>query len=191
MFPTYFQSAFYQEKLKSTRYYKYQKGIWGGNMPGIFNIGNNYNINNKKISSKLTFGIGEKFSGKIIKKEGSEEATIRLIDGWEFQAEIDGDIESLGTGFHKFQVEGFEDGKLKLKIVASNIKGNELSQGEFNEIIQKEGLSNEDISLLKDMIRFNIPLTKDNIKEVKGLIQFLDKLQENPNEANEFISKYS
>ena len=190
MFPTYFQSAFYQEKLKSTRYYKYQKGIWGGNMPGIFNIGNNYNINNKKISSKLTFGIGEKFSGKIIKKEGSEEATIRLIDGWEFQAEIDGDIESLGTGFHKFQVEGFEDGKLKLKIVASNIKGNELSQGEFNEIIQKEGLSNEDISLLKDMIRFNVPLTKDNIKEVKGLIQFLDKLQENPNEANEFISKY-
>lgn len=30
-------------------------------MPGIFNIGNNYNINNKKISSKLIFGIREKF----------------------------------------------------------------------------------------------------------------------------------
>ena len=159
-------------------------------MPGIFNIGNSYNVNNKKISSKLTFDIGEKFSGKIIKKEGSEEATIRLIDGWEFQAEIDGDIDSLGRGFHKFQVEGFEDGKLKLKIVSSNIKESELVQGEFNEIILKEGLSNKDINLLKDMVKFNIPLTKENIKEIKGLIQFLDKLQENPNEANEFIAKY-
>jgi len=159
-------------------------------MPGIFNIGNSYNVNNKKISSKLTFDIGEKFSGKIIKKEGSDEATIKLIDGWEFQAEIEGDLDSLGNGFHRFQVDGFEDGKLKLKIVASSGKEAKLSQGEFNEIILREGLSNEDINLLKDMIKFNIPLTKENIKEVKGLIQFLEKLKENPKEANEFISKY-
>ncbi|MFU7516397.1 hypothetical protein [Clostridium sp. HCS.1] len=159
-------------------------------MPGIFNIGNSYNVNNKKISSKLTFDIGEKFSGKIIKKEGSDEATIKLIDGWEFQAEIEGDLDSLGNGFHRFQVDGFEDGKLKLKIVASSGKEAKLSQGEFNEIILKEGLSNEDINLLKDMMKFNIPLTKENIKEVKGLIQFLEKLQENPKEGNEFISKY-
>lgn len=159
-------------------------------MPGIFNVGNTYNVNNRRISSKLTFDNGEKFSGKIIKKEGSNEATIRLIDGWEFQAEIEGDIDSLGKGFHRFQVEGFEDGKLKLKVISSNVKSDELIQGEFNEIILKEGLSKEDINLLKDMIKFNIPLTKENIKEVKGLIQFLDKLQENPNEGNEFISKY-
>ena len=159
-------------------------------MPGIFNIGNSYNVNNKKISSKLTFDIGEKFSGKIVKKEGSDEATIKLIDGWEFQAEIEGDLDSLGNGFHRFQVDGFEDGKLKLKIVASNGREAKLSQGEFNEIILKEGLSSDDISLLKDMIKFNIPLTKENIREVKGLIQFLDKLQENPKEANEFIAKY-
>lgn len=159
-------------------------------MPGIFNIGNSYNVNNKKISSKLTFDIGEKFSGKIIKKEGSDEATIKLIDGWEFQAEIEGNLDSLGNGFHRFQVDGFEEGKLKLKIVASSGKEAKLSQGEYNEIILKEGLSNEDINLLKDMIKFNIPLTKENIKEVKGLIQFLEKLKENPKEANEFISKY-
>lgn len=159
-------------------------------MPGIFNIGNNYNVNNKRISSKLTFDSGEKFSGKIITKEGSNEATIRLIDGWEFQAEIEGDIDSLGKGFHRFQVEGFEDGKLKLKVISSNVKGNDLIQGEFNEVILKEGLSKEDVSLLKDMVKFNIPLTKDNIKDIKGLVQFLDRLQENPNEGNEFISKY-
>ena len=159
-------------------------------MPGIFNIGNTYNVNNKRISSKLTFDTGEKFSGKIIKKEGSNEATIRLIDGWEFQAEIDGDLDSLGKGLTRFQVEGFENGKLKLKIIGENVKGDELNQGEFNEIIFKEGLSKEDINLLKDMVKFNIPLTKDNIRGIKGLIEFLNKINENPNEVKEFISKY-
>lgn len=159
-------------------------------MPGIFNIGNTYNVNNKRISSKLTFDTGEKFSGKIIKKEGSNETTIRLIDGWEFQAEIDGDLDSLGKGLTRFQVKGFENGKLKLKIIGENVKGDELNQGEFNEIILKEGLSKEDINLLKDMVKFNIPLTKDNIRGIKGLIEFLNKINENPNEVKEFISKY-
>ena len=159
-------------------------------MPGIFNIGNTYNVNNKRISSKLTFDTGEKFSGKIIKKEGSNEATIRLIDGWEFQAEVDGDLDSLGKGLTRFQVEGFENGKLKLKIIGEKVKGDELNQGDFNEIILKEGLTKEDINLLKDMVKFNIPLTKENIREIKGLIQFLNKINENPNEVKEFISNY-
>lgn len=159
-------------------------------MPGIFNIGNTYNVNNKRISSKLTFDTGEKFSGKIIKKEGSNEATIRLIDGWEFQAEIDGDLDSLGKGLIRFQVEGFENGKLKLKIIGEKVKDYELNQGEFNEIILKEGLNKEDINLLKEMVKFNIPLTKENIREIKGLIEFLNKINENPNEVKEFISKY-
>ncbi|MBD7916062.1 hypothetical protein H9660_12985, partial [Clostridium sp. Sa3CUN1] len=159
-------------------------------MPGIFNIGNTYNVNNKRISSKLTFNTGEKFSGKIIKNEGSNEATIRLIDGWEFQAEIDGNLDSLGKGFTRFQVEGFENGKLKLKIIGENIKDDELNEGEFNEIILKEGLSKEDLTLLKDMVKFNIPLTKENIREIKGIIQFLNKINEDENEAKDFISKY-
>lgn len=33
-------------------------------MAGIFNVGNTYN---KRITSKLSFDTGEKFSGKIIK----------------------------------------------------------------------------------------------------------------------------
>ncbi len=31
-------------------------------MPGIYNINNGYANNNKKISSKLTFEVGEKFT---------------------------------------------------------------------------------------------------------------------------------
>ena len=86
-------------------------------MPGVFNVGNSYNTNNKRISSKLTFDSGEKFSGKIIKKDDKNEVTIKLIDGWEFSAQIDGDIEGLENGLQRFQVEGFVDGKLKLKVL--------------------------------------------------------------------------
>ena len=159
-------------------------------MPGVFNVGNNYNINNKRISSKLTFDTGEKFSGKIIKKEGSNEATIRLIDGWEFSAEIDGDMDSLDKGLQRFQVEGFEGGKLKLKVIGKNVNGEETSQSELKEILSKLGLKKEDIKLVKSMINFEIPLTKENIKEIKGLIQFLDKIQGDPKEIEEFANKY-
>lgn len=159
-------------------------------MPGVFNVGNNYNINNKRISSKLTFDTGEKFSGKIIKKEGSNEATIRLIDGWEFSAEIDGDMDSLDKGLQRFQVEGFEGGKLKLKLIEKNVNGEEASQSELKEILSKLGLKKEDIQLVKSMIKFEIPLTKENIREIKGLIQFLDKIQEDPKEIEEFVNKY-
>lgn len=159
-------------------------------MPGVFNVGNSYNTNNKRISSKLTFDSGEKFSGKIIKKDDKNEVTIKLIDGWEFSAQIDGDIEGLENGLQRFQVEGFVDGKLKLKVIAKNIKGDELAQGEFNDIISSSGLSKEDVTLLKSMLKFDIPLTKENIREIKGLIQFLDKIQANPKEIDEFISKY-
>lgn len=159
-------------------------------MPGVFNVGNSYNTNNKRISSKLTFDSGEKFSGKIIKKDDKNEVTIKLIDGWEFSAQIDGDIEGLENGLQRFQVEGFVDGKLKLKVIAKNIKGDELAQGEFNDIISSSGLSKEDVVLLKSMLKFDIPLTKENIREIKGLIQFLDKIQANPKEIDEFISKY-
>lgn len=159
-------------------------------MPGVFNVGNNYNINNKRISSKLTFDTGEKFSGKIIKKEGSNEATIRLIDGWEFSAEIDGDIDSLDKGLQRFQVDGFEDGKLKLKLIGKNVNGEEASQSELKEILSKLGLKKEDIQLVKSMIKFEIPLTKENIREIKGLIQFLDKIQGDPKEIEEFVNKY-
>ena len=158
-------------------------------MPGIFNVGNAYNINNKRITSKMTFDTGEKFSGKVVKKQGKE-AVIKLVDGWEFQAEIDGDIDSLSKGFHRFEVEGFEGGKLKLKIVAKNIDVEDLSTGDFENIITKEGLSKENIDLLRSMVKFNIPLTKENIKEIQALGQFLDKIKLNEGEIDEFISKY-
>ncbi|AYE34914.1 hypothetical protein [Clostridium septicum] len=160
-------------------------------MPEIFNLNNSYNINNsKKISSKLTFEIGEKFSGKIIKRDEGNKATIKLVDGWEFEAEIDGDIDSLEQGFNKFEVEDFKDGKIKLKLVGANIKSDNSKNSDISNLLDKEGLKSEDTILLKSMLKFDISLTKENIKKVKSLINFNKDISENPKELNLFIEKY-
>lgn len=161
-------------------------------MPAIWNVNNSYNVNNsnKKIASKLTFNVGENFSGKVIKKGDGNEVSIKLTDGWEFSAELDGDLGSLEKGFHRFEVEGFEDGKLKLKLINKETGTNVASPGELNDIITKEGLSKKDIPLLEAMLKYDISLSRENIKMVKGLIQFNEKIQENPKEIESFISKY-
>ncbi|GAB6168119.1 hypothetical protein JCM1393_05790 [Clostridium carnis] len=159
-------------------------------MPGIWNVNNSYNINSKKVTSKLAFDVGEKFSGKVVKKGDGNEATIKLLDGWEFDAEIEGDIDSLEKGLQRFQVDGFENGKLKLKVISKNVSESQIQEGEFNEIISNEGLSKGDGELLKEMLKYDIPLTRENIKEVKSLIQFLNKIQANPKEIDEFVQKY-
>lgn len=161
-------------------------------MAGIWNINNSYNVNNsnKKMSSKLTFNVGEKFSGKITQNGKGKEVLVKLVDGWEFSAEIDGDLESLEKGFQRFEVEGFEDGKLKLKLINKENEASGSRKNELNDIIQKEGLSKKDIPLLEIMLKYNIPLSRENIKMVKGLIEFNDKIQSNPKEIEAFISKY-
>ncbi|MGL5354512.1 MAG: hypothetical protein ACRDA5_14530, partial [Clostridium sp.] len=58
------------------------------------------------------------------------------------------------------------------------------------DIVTKEGLSKKDIPLLEAMLKFDIPLSRENIKMVKGLVQFNDKIQGNPKEIENFISKY-
>lgn len=160
-------------------------------MPAIWNINNSYNVNNnQKVASKLAFNVGEKFSGKIIKKGDGNEVSIKLTDGWEFSAEVDGDLDALEKGFARFQVEGFEDGKLKLKLVRKEVSSTDVGSSELKDIITKEGLSKKDIPLLEAMLKFDIPLSRENIKMVKGLVQFNDKIQGNPKEIENFIAKY-
>lgn len=157
-------------------------------MPGILNVGNSYSPNNKKITSKLTFDVGEKFSGKVIKGDNNE-VTIRLTDGWEFSAVLEGDISEMQNVLQRFTVEGYENGKLKLKLIDKSSGDEEVSK-DFTAIINKEGLKGDDKELLEAMIKFDIPLTKENIKEIKSLVQFLDKIKANPKEIEEFIIKY-
>ena len=159
-------------------------------MPAIWNVNNSYNVNNKKYSSKLTFEVGEKFSGKIISKGEGNEATVKLADGWQFSATIDGSIESEENVPLQLQVEGYEDGKLKLKIVKKEADSNNLANDSLSEVIDKEGLGKEDVDILKKMMKHNIPLTRENITFVKSLLQFNTKINMDNNEIDNFILKY-
>lgn len=159
-------------------------------MPGIYNINNGYNANTKKVSSKLTFEVGEKFTGRVVSKGDGKDVTIKLADGWQFIAELEGNVDLNDIKLVKFQVDGFQNGKLNLKLVQGT--GNEETIGDenFQDVIEKEGLSKEDVYILKKMVRHNIPLTKENINQIKGLIQFNEKMASNPKEIDAFIQTY-
>lgn len=161
-------------------------------MPAIWNISGSNILSNKKLSSKLTFSIGEKFTGKITKKEGSKEVTIKLSDGWQFKAEIDEDIDLSEKTVFKFKVEDLKDGKLKLKIVKENSAGVEAKNKNniLNKFIKSEGLFKEDLPLLKEMMKRDIPLTRDNIAKFKDIINFNNEIKENPDEIDNFIDKF-
>lgn len=160
-------------------------------MAGIYNnVNNAYSVNNKKITSKLAFNVGDKFNGKIIKKSDSGAAVIKLSDGWEFPAEVEGDLSSLKEGMAKFEVQGYKDGKLQLKLVSKDVGEEGKPSDDLLQIIENDGLDKEDISILKGMLKFNIPLTKENVREVRGLAQFINKINANPKEMDAFIEKY-
>lgn len=158
-------------------------------MPSIFNVGNGYINHTKKIESKLSFNVGEKFSGRIVKNSNGE-VSVRLPDGWEFAVDIEGNIGNLENILQKFSVEGYENGKLKLKLIPADAEESLLENKDITDILSKEGLKKSDENILKTMIKFNIPLTKENIKEIKSMIQFLDKIQDNPEAVDNFVLKY-
>lgn len=163
-------------------------------MPDILNINNMYNTNTKKISSKLSFDVDQIFAAKVIGEgESPEEVILKLIDGWQFKASIEDLKGNLPNGLFNFKVLGFEEGKLVLKFLeGSLVKEQEKEQNSIEDLLLKENikLSKEDYALLEKMIKHNIPLTKDNILKVVNLSNFMDKLKNNPQEADTFIQNY-
>ncbi|MCW6060137.1 hypothetical protein LAV35_08435 [Clostridium sporogenes] len=163
-------------------------------MPDILNINNMYNTNTKKISSKLSFDVDQIFAARVIGEgESPEEVILKLIDGWQFKASIEDLRGNLPNGLFNFKVLGFEEGKLVLKFLeGSLVKEQEKEQNSIEDLLLKENikLSKEDYALLEKMIKHNIPLTKDNILKVVNLSNFMDKLKNNPQEADTFIQNY-
>jgi len=159
-------------------------------MPGIWNINGGYNVNTKKVSSKLTFEVGERFTGRVVAKGDGKDVTIKLADGWQFVAELEGNVNLDDIKLVKFQVDGFKEGKLNLKLVQGTSDDETSTDENFQEVIEKEGLSKDDIDVLKKMVKHNISLTRDNINEIKGLIQFNGKMASKPKEIDAFIQTY-
>ncbi|WP_392486109.1 hypothetical protein ACER0A_011540 [Haloimpatiens sp. FM7315] len=160
-------------------------------MGGLNTVHSSYNINNKKNYDKLTFEVGEDFLGKIIEiGENNDEVLVRRLDGWKFTAKLEEPLKSLPRGTLKFEVEGFEGGKLKLKIIneESVVKN---SKDGIEEFLNKTNLnvSKKDYILLENMVKHNIPLTKNNISYIKNILDFKCKFQDKDSFAN-FIKLY-
>lgn len=160
-------------------------------MPIISNLNNTYNINNKKTSTKLTFETGEKFSARIIKTgDSKKDVVVRLLDGWQFPAELDEDLNINGNEVLKFQVEGFENGKLKIKHIKTEIAEQSQKENSLDSILEDRGFNKDDLAILEKMVKHNMPLTKDNISKIKSIVDLKDKIENSSVEEEAFIDRY-
>ncbi|MCY6958922.1 hypothetical protein [Clostridium brassicae] len=160
-------------------------------MGGILNINSANNVDLKKMHKKLSFEIGEKFSARIIDFDDlSSEIMLKLLDGWQFSAQIDKSFKFTPNAFLRFQVEGYEDGKLVLKLLEND--SNDETKSLFEDILEKQGIkvNKEDFPLLEKMLKHKMPLTKENISNIKTLTDFQDKIIKDASEEDAFILKY-
>lgn len=168
-------------------------------MSGIWKINMVQNQATQQDFNKTTFRKGDSFSARIlnINKE-SGEVVIRLLDGRQFPAKIDGFIDDtlLESYLLKFVVDDFSEGKLTL-VLGGDSKPLEAlipleSKSILEEVIKNLGLkiSKGDEYILKEMIKFNIPLTQENFDEAKTIVDFTNKINIEPGEEDNFIEKY-
>ena len=141
------------------------------------------------------FKQGDTLKGIVVKQDDeSNEVTIKLTNGMEIEAEIQGDVDLKG-GILKFEVTEFKDNTLFLKLSDNKtevIQGEAIkkSTDEIMNFIIKEGLKKEDYNMLKAMVNYNIPLTRENITTVKSVMEFSSKMNNNPQEIKSFINTY-
>ncbi|MBU3209578.1 hypothetical protein [Clostridium algidicarnis] len=160
-------------------------------MGNMINVNNPYGTNNKKLTSKLTFQNGESFSARVVAYgDSKDEVTLRMIDGWQFEAQIDENIDLDYKGIRRFVVEGFEDNKLKIKILKSEVALEDNFKGSIDLILEENGLTKADGEVLVKMLKHNIELNKENISKVKTLIDFKENILSDPSKEREFILKY-
>lgn len=160
----------------------------------INNIGILQNSQDKKTFSKISFEAGEKFNARIVgKDEQKGEVNLKMLDGWQFAAKLDKSLEQVPSGsVLKFEVEGFEDDKLKIKLVYEDKEGKTVPNDILEDAHARKSLSNDkgDGLLFEKMIKHDMPLTKDNITDIKNLLDFKEKISLNEDKAEIFIAKY-
>lgn len=160
-------------------------------MAGIRDVSQIYTSTSKKITGKISFKIGDNFAAKILSRsEDGKGIVLRTIDGWQFPAILEEPIDLLPELLVKFQVLGYDNGEIKLKLVPKDQETKSNEEQSLLEIAKSNNLEEEDFELLKSMTTFSIPLEKENISKVKTLVDFQNKINKDPNEIDEFIFKY-
>ncbi|WP_435787648.1 hypothetical protein [Clostridium sp.] len=163
-------------------------------MSVISNVAILQNPQNKKAFSKLSFETGEKFSARILSIDSQKgEVNLKLLDGWQFSAKLDKPLEQgNSSSVLKFVVEGFEDGKLKIKLVYEDKQGKLPESNILDEFTSGSSLVHDkmDAIIFEKMIKHDMPLTKDNIIDIKNLLDFKEKISLNTEKEDVFIAKY-
>ena len=121
------------------------------------------------------------------------EVNLKLLDGWQFSAKLDKPLEHATDGsVLKFEVEGFEDDKLKIKLVYEDKEGKPALNDILKDSPKGKALSTDktDALLFEKMIKHDMPLTKDNIIDIKNLVDFKEKISLNADKEEIFIAKY-
>ncbi len=162
-------------------------------MPEISNISNLKAVETKKVTSKLSFEVGEVFQARVVNvvKPGNE-FLLKTLDGWQFSATTKSPIEETPEGLIKFKVVGYEEGKLQVIIVPAEMDGNSIEEKSIETILKQQNLGStkKDIEMFKSMVQHDIPLTKENISFIKTIMDFKEKMYSNDQEQDVFIEKY-
>ncbi|WP_139905068.1 hypothetical protein [Clostridium thermarum] len=160
-------------------------------MAGVWNVNSIYNSTQKKFSGKLTFQTGETLAAKVVSlSEDGKNIVIRNLEGWQFPAVLEEPLKHMPENLLKLQVDGYENGKIKLKIITQDQQEVTTEQESLAKVIESNNLSAEDKELLKALAAFSIPLSRSNISKFKSLSNFLERLQVDEKEIPQFISKY-
>jgi len=163
-------------------------------MPGIWNVNKVYDVStNNRINGKLSFAVGEAFLARLVKTdEKNSELLLKLLDGWQFSAKLEQALEFIPKGLIKFEVVGFEEGKLIIKPVLLKDEEKESELSSIDSALEEQNINMDksEYEILQKMIKHNMPLTKDNISRIKTLVDFKGKIASNPEEEEKFIIKY-
>lgn len=163
-------------------------------MSVISNISALQKSQDKKAFSKISFEVGEKFNARIVSTDTQKgEVNLKLLDGWQFSAKLDKPLEPGTDGsVLKFEVEGFEEGKLKIKLTYEDTEGKAKDSDILKDFTKGKILDTNkgDALIFEKMVKHNMPLTKDNIIDIKNLVDFKEKIFLSEDQEQIFITKY-
>jgi hypothetical protein len=160
-------------------------------MAGIGHINSTYNPDLKRLSSKLAFQIGERFTARVVKfDESAGEILLKLLDGWNFSAKLDKPLDFSPKGKLMFQIVGMEDGKVIIRLLQGESNASKAELDSLLHILNQNNLGEEGYDVLEKMLQHEIPLNKDNISKVKSIADFTEKIKADSGEEDAFIGKY-
>lgn len=163
-------------------------------MSVISNIGILQNSQDKKTFSKISFEVGEKFNARIVSTDHQKgEVNLKLLDGWQFSAKLDKPLKQDTDGsLQRFEVEGFEDDKLIIKLVYEDKEGKTSDNDILDDLNKGKslGADKKDTLLFEKMVKHDMPLTKDNITDIKNLVDFKEKIFLSVAKEDIFIARY-